>query len=122
MKQFKFIIAILLFLFSYISIAGTHRYPSVNQINETEKSNSFSAFKIAKTSFYGIDPSKDLDIHYKIKRKARLRAITSESSILKTPYYSKLVSFIICKSRLIYGVVTIYQIERHTHLHLYQLF
>ena len=122
MKQFKFIIGILLFLFSYLSSTGTYKYPSVQKIERTQPSESFSAFKIAQTNFYDISRSKDLDIHYKIKNKVRFRATTSESCTLKTPYCSRLVSFVIGKTRLIYGVAVIYHIQRHTHLHLYQLF
>lgn len=122
MKQFKFIIGILLFLFSYISSTGTYKYPSVQKIDRTQSSKSLSALKITKTNFYDVAKSKDVDIHYKIKKKVRFRATTSQSCTLKTPYYSKLVSFVICKSRLIYGIVVIYQIERHSYLHLYQLF
>jgi hypothetical protein len=122
MKQFKFIAGILLFLFSYISSTGNYKYPSVQKIDKTGHKDSFSAFKIAKASFYDLSCSKDLDIHYKIKKKVRFRATTSQSCTLKTPYYSRLVSFVICKSRLIYGIATLYQVERHTHLHLYQLF
>lgn len=122
MKHFKFIIGILLFLFSYISSTGSYKYPSVQKIDQTQKNNSFATFNIAKESFYDASLSKDLDVHYKIKKKVRFRATTSQSCTLKTPYYCKLVNFIICKSRLIYGIATIYQIVRHTHLHLYQLF
>lgn len=122
MKHFKFIIGILLFLFSYISSTGTYKYPSVQKIDRTQQSESLSAFKIAKTNFYDISGSKDLDIHYKIKKKVRFRATTSQNCTLKTPYCSKLVSFIICRASLIYGVAVIYQIQRHTYLHLYQLF
>lgn len=122
MKQFKFIIGILLFLFSYLSSTGSYKYPSVQKIERTQPSESFSTFKIAQTNFYDISQSKDLDIHYKIKNKVRFRATTSESCTLKTPYYSKFVSFVIGKTRLIYGVAVIYQIQRHTYLHLYQLF
>ncbi|MDW8850701.1 hypothetical protein SD960_11400 [Flavobacterium sp. MMLR14_040] len=122
MKQFKFIIGILLFLFSYISSTGTYKYPSAHKIDQTQESDSFAVFKIAKASFYDASLSKDLDVHYKIKKKVRFRATTSQSCTLKTPYYSKLVNFIICKTRLIYGIATLYQVERHTHLHLYQLF
>jgi len=122
MKHFKFIIAILLLLFSYLSGTGIYRYPTAHKIEVTQPYSSSTALKLQKKSFYDTSSSRDLDIHYKFKKKIRFRATTSESSNLKTPYYSKLVSFIICKSNLIYGVAVIYQIERHTHLHLYQLF
>jgi hypothetical protein len=122
MKQFKFIAGILLFLFSYTASTGTCKYASAHEIIQTGQGNLYFTFKNAKANFYDMSCSKDLDVHYKIKNKVRYRATASESSSLKTPYYSKLVSFIICKSRLIYGVAVLYQIERHTYLHLYQLF
>jgi len=122
MKQFKFIAGILLFLFSYTASTGNCKYPSAHQILPTGQSDFYFGFKTAKTIFYDASLSKDADVHYKIKKKVRYRATASESSCLKTPYFSKLVRFVICKSRLIYGVAVIYHIERHTHLHLYQLF
>ncbi|KRB58523.1 hypothetical protein ASD98_23535 [Flavobacterium sp. Root186] len=122
MKHFKFIIAILLLLFSCISVTGTYKHSTVHKIDSTQQCSSVTALKLQKKSFYDVASSRDLDIHYKFKKKVRFRATTAESSHIKTPYYSKFLSFLICKSNLIYGVAVIYQIERHTHLHLYQLF
>lgn len=73
--------------------------------------------------FYSSDfSSNNLEVHYKVKKKAKSRATLEQSTTIKIPYFSNLVNFKLYKKSLIYGIASIYQIQRHTHLHLYQLF
>lgn len=70
-----------------------------------------------------LSSSKVLKVHYVVKKKIKHRATTLEQSTLKSPpYFSDLVNFKLYKKSLIYGIASIYQIQRHTYLHLYQLF
>ncbi|WP_417941182.1 hypothetical protein [Flavobacterium sp. RS13.1] len=66
--------------------------------------------------------NKEIHIHYAVKKKIKFRATTSEYTTLRPPYYSNLIKFRNYKKSLIYGIASIYQIQRHTYLHLYQLF
>lgn len=120
MKQFKFIAIILLFLLAFKSGAEFYKYSAKSALSQTEKK--FTSTETSQVSSSSLLMSKDLDVHFTVKKKIKYRATTSGSSTLKTPYYSKLVHFKIFKNRLIYGIATIYLIQRHTHLHLYQLF
>jgi hypothetical protein len=83
---------------------------------------SFLSSEKALISSSKIAHAKEVDIHYLVKKKIKYRATTSENSILRAPYFTKFVHFTIFKNRLISGIPTIYQIQLHTYLHLYQLF
>lgn len=120
MKQFKFISIILLFLLTFTSSTGYFKYPSEYSICQTQ--DDFSASEAPSVLSSTIMMSKDLDIHFIAKKKLKGRTAASDNSILKSLFYTKLVHYKIFKNNLIYGIATIYQIERHTHLHLYQLF
>nr|WP_241774396.1 hypothetical protein [Flavobacterium sp. Root935] len=120
MKQYKFTAVILLFLLAFISGSGFCKQAVEPAVSHT-KVNFFSSekYKISPITF---GQAKESDLHFIVKKKVKYRATTSESSTLKAPYFTKLVHFKIFKNRLIYGIATTYQIQRHTHLHLYQLF
>lgn len=119
MKNTRFTCAVLLFLLFFIRSTESYQYhyeqaPLQGQCTYTaEEIPQFSSSDSA---------SKDLDIHYTVKKKIKYRATTLDSSTLKAPYHTKLVHFTIFKDALIYGLASAYQIQRHTHLHLYQLF
>lgn len=120
MKQFKLISIILLFLLTFISRAEISKYPS--DLKKIKSQKSFTTSKISLISTSVLAYAKDKDVHFTVKKKIKYRAITSESSTLRTPYLIKSTHFKIFKNRLIYGIVAIYQIQRHAYLHLYQLF
>lgn len=121
MKPFKFIGIVLLFLLPLFSGSELSKHPVALTICEAQES--FLAAEVPQFSSSSLANPKDLDIHFIVKKKIKIRATTSENnSTLKTPYFTKLVAFKIFKNRLIYGIPTTYQILRHTHLHLYQLF
>ncbi|BFM45187.1 hypothetical protein CFS9_38280 [Flavobacterium sp. CFS9] len=120
MKPLKFIGIILLFLFSFLSRGEFGKRPAELTICQLQEN--FTASEVPQFSSSALVSPKDLDIHFIVKKKIKHRATTSDSSTLKTPYYTKLVPFRIFNDRLIYGMATVYQIQRHTHLHLYQLF
>lgn len=119
MKKLKLIAVILLFLLAFISGSGFSKY-SVEPVLFDDQLSPLSSEKSvfsAKT----FDYKKDADVSI-IKKKIKYRATTSENSTLRAPYFTKLVQFKIFKNRLIYGIATVYQIQRHNYLHLYQLF
>jgi hypothetical protein len=120
MKKFKFISVILLLLLSFMSRAECSKHfsglenlkPHTNFINSGIKLNSASA----------LSHTKEQDVDFTVKKKIKNRAVSLESITFKTPYLTKLVDFKIFKNRLIYGIASVYQIQRYTYLHLYQLF
>lgn len=119
MKQLKYISVILLLLLAFISKAEINKYPFGLQKIKLQNS-----FIISKTNFISkpLLAYKDANVREIVKKKIRYRATTSESSTLRTPYLIKLMHFKAFKNRLIYGMSSIYHIQRHTYLHLYQLF
>ncbi|CAA9198664.1 hypothetical protein ACHRVW_12745 [Flavobacterium collinsii] len=120
MKSFKFIGIFLLFLLPLVGGAEMVKTPV--QLTICQEQENFLASEVPQYSSSALVTPKDLDIHFIVKKKIKHRATTSDSSTLKTPYFTKLVHFKIFENGLIYGIATIYQIQRHTHLHLYQLF
>lgn len=119
MKNLKFIFVTLLILVAFISKAESGK-----SYYELEKFKSEKKFTTSKTSFSTstLIHIKDQDVHFKNKKSIKNRATTSESCTVRTPYLIKLVGFKIFKNRLIYGIASIFQIQRYTYLHLYQLF
>ncbi|MCC9020512.1 MULTISPECIES: hypothetical protein [Flavobacterium] len=120
MKQFKFLSVILLFLLSFVSREEFNKYVFGGEKFKSE--NNFISAKIQLVSTLTLKYLKDADVHLKIKKKIKYRATASENSTLNTPYLTKLIRFKFSKNRLSYGVVSVYQIQRHTYLHLYHFF
>lgn len=120
MKQFKFISVILLFLLAFLSRAEFSKDISV--LKTLKSQGNFITSKKKFVSLSALSNTKGHDAKFIVKKKIKYRAITSESTALPTPYLIKLVHFKIFKNRLIYGIASIYQIQRDTYLHLYQLF
>ena len=120
MKHFKIICLIFLFLLSFLRSTEYYKYqPKLNDYCHQEN---FTTDELPPLFSSDVSMSKNLEIHFIVKKKIKYRATTSDSNILKTLYFSKLLNFKILEDSLIYGIATIYQIQRHTHLHLYQLF
>ncbi|PIF71224.1 hypothetical protein CLU99_1989 [Flavobacterium sp. 2] len=120
MKQIKFISVILLFLLTFTSSAEYFKHPS--EFSVCHGQDFLSTSEIPEVLPSALIISKDLDIHFIVKKKMKSRAVSSDSNILKSLYFTKLVHFKVFEDSLIYGIANIYQIQRHTHLHLYQLF
>lgn len=120
MKKIKFISAVFFFLLAFISRAECSKY--FTGLEKLKSHTSFISCKIQINSALSRVQTKDLDFHFVVKKKIKYRATTSESITLRTPYLIKLVNFKIFKNRLMYGIASIYQIQRYTYLHLYQLF
>lgn len=119
MKSTKFSFIILLFLLLFIRSTESYKYHS--EPKSVEYQYNYTAEEISQFSSSDL-AAKKLQIHYTVKKKIKYRATTSENSTVKPPYCSNLVKFTLYKRRLIYGIASIYQIQRHTYLHLYQLF
>ncbi|WP_433830172.1 hypothetical protein [Flavobacterium anhuiense] len=119
MKPAKFIYIVLLSLLCFFR--GTETYTPIYNISNCITLDSVAA---DDTQIFSSDfsSSKNLEVHYKLKKKMKCRATTLEQSTIKAPYFSNLVNFKLAKETLIYGIASIYHIERHPHLHLYQLF
>ncbi|KIA99560.1 hypothetical protein B8T70_02600 [Flavobacterium sp. AJR] len=114
MKHIKFISVILLFLLSLLGSTEFYKYSfELDNYNGQEH--------ILETVSSTLSMSNDLDVHFIIK-KIKNRIVSSESSALKKDYYTQLVHFKVLKDNVIYSIATIYENQRHTHLHLYQLF
>ncbi|PBI94269.1 hypothetical protein BSF41_00180 [Flavobacterium sp. ACN2] len=119
MKPTKFIYVVLLSLLSFFR--GTETYSPIYSASNCITLDSVAA---DDTQIFSSDfsSSKNLEVHYKLKKKMKCRATTLEQSTIKAPYFCNLVNFKVYKETLIYGIASIYHIERHPHLHLYQLF
>ncbi|WP_125723657.1 hypothetical protein [Flavobacterium ustbae] len=119
MKSKKFIYIVLLSLLCFFR--GTETYQPIYHFSNCITLDSVAA---DDTQIFSSDCSstKNLEVHYKLKKKIKSRATTLEQSTIKAPYFSNLVNFTLYKKSLIYGIASIYHIERHPHLHLYQLF
>jgi len=119
MKPIKFIYIVLLSLLSFFR--GTETYQQPVHFSSCITLDSVTA---DDTLFNSSDysSSKNLEVHYKLKKKIKSRATTLEQSTIKAPYFSNLINFKLYKKSLIYGIASIYQVQRHTYLHLYQLF
>jgi len=119
MKPAKFIYVVLLSLLCFFRSAETYQPILSASSCITLDSVAADDTQIFSTDF---SSSKNLEVHYKLKKKMKCRATTLEQSTIKAPYFSNLVNFKLYKETLIYGIASIYHIERHPHLHLYQLF
>lgn len=118
MKPSKFIYIVLLSLLSFFR--GTETYTLPVELNPCITLDSVAADDVL--SFSSDFSSKTIDLHCIAKKKMKCRATTLEQSTIKAPYLSNLVKFKLHKESLIYGIASTYHIERHPHLHLYQLF
>ena len=119
MKNTKFTCIILLILVLFIRSTESNKYHA--EQNACKNLCELSTADIPQLLSSDL-LNKEIHIHYVVKKKVKFRATTSEFSTLKPPYYSNLIKFRNQKRSLIYGIASIYQIQRHTHLHLYQLF
>lgn len=120
MKHFKFISLILLFLLSFIGSSEFYKYPSEQSSYQSQ--DLLLALDIPQIESYTLSMSSDLDIHFVAKNNLKNRTAGSISSMLKNLYGTELVPFKILKNGLIYGMANLYQVQLHSHLHLYQLF
>lgn len=118
--HYKFIYVILVLLLSFFRSTETYNRHHSELCNIVVLDTVSSDGTLLLSS--DLSSSKVLKVHYVIKKKIKHRATTLEQSTLKTPYFSDLINFKLYKKSLIYGIASIYQIQRHTYLHLYQLF
>jgi len=119
MKPTKFIYIILLSLLSFFRGTETYQQP----VHQTHCITLDSVAADDLLSFSSdFSSSKNLEVHNVVKKKIKSRATTLEQSTIKAPYFSSLINFKLYKKSLIYGIASIYQVQRHTYLHLYQLF
>ncbi|WPO79640.1 hypothetical protein [Flavobacterium sp. KACC 22761] len=118
MKPVKFIYIVLLSLLSFFRGAETVQqsipFSNCITLDSVAADDSLSSSDFSS--------SKNLEVHYIIKKKIKSRATISQQSTIKAPYFSNLINFKLYKKSLIYGIASIYQVQRHTYLHLYQLF
>lgn len=119
MKNTKFTCIILLFLLLFIRSTESNKYHA--EQNACKNLYELSTADIPQLLSSDL-LNKEIHIHYFVKKKLKYRATTLDCSTLKAPYYSNLIKFRNYKKSLIYGIASIYQIQRHTYLHLYQLF
>jgi hypothetical protein len=119
MKKTKFTCIILLFLLLFIRSTESYKYHAEQNVHENLCELTLADIPQLLSSDL---INKEIQIHYFLKKKLKLRATTLDCSTVRAPYCSNLIKFRNYKKSLIYGVASIYQIQRHTYLHLYQLF
>lgn len=120
MKHLKFISLILLFLLSFLGSTEFYKYPC--ELSHSQYQGDLLALDLPQVESSYLSMSNDMDIHFVAKKNLKNRTANTASSILKNLYHIDLVSFKVLKNGLIYGIATIYQVQLHSHLHLYQLF
>lgn len=120
MKHPKFISIILLFLLSFLGSTAFYNYSS--ELNHCQTQDIFLTSEIPPVLTSTLSMSNDVDVHFLVKNKIKKRVQNSETSSIKNTDYSNLVCFKTLKDSIIYSIATIYENQRHTHLHLYQLF
>lgn len=119
MRNFKFIIPVMLFFFAFLS----RKDQSCQRVlTGLEIQQVYSNFQTLHVTDSGSFAATKIDLHTKVKKKVKYRATTSDPFILKRANFHQLIRFGIFKNSLIYGIAKLYQVERHAHLHLYQLF
>ncbi len=119
MKPGKFLYVVLLSLLCFFR--GTEKYALPVELNPCITLDNVEADDALHFSS-DFSTSKTIDLHCIVKKKIKGRATTLEQSTIRVPYFSNLVNFKLYKKSLIYGIAKIYQVQRHTYLHLYQLF
>lgn len=120
MKHFKFFCLVLLLSLSFIRSTESNRYQP--ELIDYCTPDNVSADEIPYFLSSDLSLSKNLEIHFIVKNKIKHRATPSDSTILKTPFFTKILHYKILVNKLIYSITTFYQIQCHSHLHLYQLF
>lgn len=120
MKHLKFISVILLFLLSFLGSTEFYKYSF--ELNNDQAQDLFLTSDIPPVLSSPLSMSNDVDVHFVVKNKIKKRVPSSETSSIKNTDYSNLVCFKTLKDSIIYSIATIYENQRHTHLHLYQLF
>ncbi|MEL1253515.1 hypothetical protein AAEO57_07010 [Flavobacterium sp. DGU38] len=118
MNYTRFIYIVLISLLSFFRGTETH-HQSIPFSNCIALDSVATDDTISSSDF---SSAKNLKVHYIIKKKIKSRATTLEQSTIKAPYFSNLVNFKLYKKSLIYGIASVYHFQRHTYLHLYQLF
>lgn len=120
MKPTKFIYFVLSALLTFYGNVEFYKYSS--EPNHCQIQDIFLASDASQVESYTVSMSNDMKAHFVVKKKAKTRVEDSENRILKNIYHTTFVGFKILKDSVIYGVASIYQIQQHTHLHLYHLF
>ena len=120
MKHPKFIFVTLLFLLSFLGSMEFYKYSS--ELNNCQTQDLFLTSDIPPVLSSDLSMSNDVDMHFLIKNKIKKRVLSSETNSIKNIDYSNLVCFKALKNNIIYSISTIFENQRHTHLHLYQLF
>jgi hypothetical protein len=119
MRNFKFIIAVLLLFFAFLDRKGQSRQQVLAGLEMQQVYTKFETLHFIDSGSFAANKT---DLHAKVKKKVKYRATTSDPFILKLAYFHQLIRFGIFKNSLIYGIAKLYQVQRHAHLHLYQLF
>lgn len=65
---------------------------------------------------------KKVDFHTDVYKGIKRKATHPENNLLPDFYFTDFITLRCFKGSLVYGIATAYCIQRHTHLHLYQLF
>jgi hypothetical protein len=117
----KLITVILLVLLSFFRSTEIHKEPTKFKhvvVNDTVAADD-DFLHLSSGSASG----SSLKIYNFIKKQVKLRGINTETSTLKTPFFTDYIRLRNVKKEALYNLKVIsHQLRRHTHLHLYQLF
>lgn len=79
-------------------------------------------FKNSGLKFKYSKVHKKVDFRVDVLKGIKRKATNQENNLLPDFYFTDFITLRCYKGSLIYGIATAYCIQRHTYLHLYQLF
>ncbi|APA00301.1 MULTISPECIES: hypothetical protein [Flavobacterium] len=120
MKSIKFIYIIILSLLTFCGGVELYKYSS--ESNNCLTKDIFLDSDVSQVESSSVSMSCDIKMHFILKKKAKTRVEDSKTRVLKNIYYTNFVGLKFLKENIIFSAASLYQIQQHIHLHLYQLF
>ncbi|MFA9187951.1 hypothetical protein AAGV33_13650 [Flavobacterium sp. FBOR7N2.3] len=120
MKPIKSIYIIILSLLTFYGSVEFYKYSF--EANNYQTQDVFLASDVSQVESSSASMSNDMKMHFVIKKKAKTRVEDSETRTLKKNYSTNFFTLKLLKESIFFSVASLYQIQQHTHLHLYQLF
>jgi len=128
MKRFKISSYIILLCLSFLSNAYGRTAPVRRDFTASRTFTKLQLpyikflFKNSDVKFHYGKPQKNTDLKSLLSKGIKRKATSPESDILPDLYHSDFVTIKSFMDNKIHGLSVLYHIQRHSYLHLYQLF